>query len=39
VRFIFLGLSLILLVTLQFVALPFIILLYLLSSVFDSYKF
>ena len=39
VRFIFLGLSLILLVTLQFVALPFIILLYLLLSVFDSYKF
>jgi CDP-diacylglycerol--serine O-phosphatidyltransferase len=39
VRFIFLGLSLILLVTLQFVALSFIILLYLLSSVFDSYKF
>jgi CDP-diacylglycerol--serine O-phosphatidyltransferase len=36
VRFIFLGLSLILLVTLQFVALSFIILLYLLSSVFDS---
>ena len=39
VRFIFFCFSLIHLVTLQFVALPFIILLYLLSSVFDSYKF
>lgn len=39
VRFIFLGLSLILLIVLQFVALPFVILLYLLLSVFDSYKF
>lgn len=38
IKFIFLGVSLLLLVVLQFVALPFIVLFYLLSSVIEAYS-